>query len=236
MVHNSSELEELNIFPEIKNALPIQAEFRRRLLQAAESELPTILGRSVEKWKKHAGGISSYRYFTFGPSGSGDKLHAENGLPFFDVLIHGSRRWLLMTEEEMERVATKAREALEFDKTSAYMFFEEKLPELKEEFGLKNYVEANQQAGDLIIVPSGWYRVSLELADSISYYETILSEKETLKAVIDNNVWRPQFRQYQLAFCYKPEDVDKLPGVTKGSQLGNWLTEAVGKVNHDESV
>merc|ERR1712060_884271 len=125
-------------------------------------------------------------------SGSGGKLHAENGLPFFDVLIHGSRRWLLLQEKEMQRVAEKAREALEFDKTSAYMFFEEKLPELKEEFGLKKYVEINQQSGDLVIVPSGWFRVSLSLADSISYYETILSQRETLKAVTDNNVWRPQ--------------------------------------------
>ena len=90
----------------------------------------------------------------------------------------------------MERVAAKAREALEFDKTSAYMFFEEKgleiqvvrwlntlgrsgqekLPELREEFGLKKFVEANQGPGDLIIVPSGWFRVSLALADSFSYY------------------------------------------------------------------
>merc|ERR1711988_887599 len=131
--------------------------------------------RSARRWKAKTGQLS-YRYFTFGPSGSGDKLHAENGLPFFDVLIHGSRRWLLMKEE-----------ALEFDKTSAYMFFEEKLPELKEEFGLKKYVECNQNAGDLVIVPSGWFRVSLSLADSISYYETLLSEKETLGVVTDNN-------------------------------------------------
>merc|ERR1719159_1894631 len=123
-----------------------------------------------------------YQHFTFGPSGSGGKLRMENSLPFFDILIHGSKRWLMMTEEEMERVAQKAREALEFDKTSAYMFFEEKLPELKEEFGLKKYVECNQDAGDMVIVPSGWFRVSLSLADSISYYETILSEKNALSA------------------------------------------------------
>merc|ERR1712151_534595 len=100
--------------------------------------------------------------------------------------------------------------------TSAYMFFEEKLPELIEEFGLKKYQEANQQPGDLIIVPSGWYRVSLSLADSISYYETIMSEKGTLKAVVDNNVWRPQFQQFRLAFCYDKSDLTKLPGVTSG--------------------
>jgi len=235
MVRNVSELQELNIFPEIRNALPLQAEFRRRLLEAAGSELSIILGKGAEKWRRRTGSIS-YQYFVFGPSGSGDKLHAENGLPFYDILIHGSRRWLLLTEAEMERVAAKAREALEFDKTSAYMFFEEKLPELREEFGLKKYFEANQEAGDLLFVPSGWYRVSLSLADSISYYETLLSEKATLTAVTDNNVWRPQFRQYQLAYCYDPKDLHKLPGVEKGGQLDRWLKDAVGKVRPDEAV
>jgi len=237
MAHNSSELQELAIFPEIQNALPLQADFRRRLLDAAGDELDVILGgaKAAAKWKAKTGQMS-YRYFTFGPSGSGDKLHAENGLPFFDILIHGSKRWLLMTEDEMERVAQKAREALEFDKTSAYMFFEEKLPELKEEFGLKKFVEINQQPGDLVIVPSGYYRVSLALADSISYYETILSEKATLSTVTDSSVWRPQFRQYQLAYCYDTKDLHKLPRVEKGSQLHSWLGEAIGKVKHEEAV
>ena len=116
---------------------------------------------------------SQLRYFVFGPSGSGEKLHAEQGLPYYDVLIHGYRRWLLMTEEEIQRVAKKAKEALEFQETSAYMFFEEKLPELTEEFGLKKYIQANQEVGDVIFVPPGWFRVSLSLMDSISFYETL---------------------------------------------------------------
>lgn len=178
----------------------------------------------------------SFQHFTFGPSGSGDKLHAENGLPFFDVLIHGSRRWLLLKEDEMQRVADKAKEALEFQKTSAYMFFEEKLPELKEEFGLKKYVEANQNPGDLIIVPSGWFRVSLSLADSISYYETVLSEKDLLKIVTDQQIWKPQFQRYQLAFCYDSKDMYKLPGVEAGSEFANWLSNAISQVKHEEKI
>lgn len=235
MAPNSSELAPFSIFPEIKNVLPIQAEFKKRLLEAGSDELTAILGKGVKKWMKNTGRLD-YQFFTFGPSGSGDKLHAENGLPFFDVLIHGSRRWLLLKEEEMERVAQKAREALEFDKTSAYMFFEEKLPELKEEFGLKKYVECNQNAGDLVIVPSGWFRVSLSLADSISYYETLLSEKRTLEIVTDNNVWRPQFRQYSLAFCYDADSLGKLPGVSGDPKFANWLSNALKEVKLDELI
>merc|ERR1712217_359093 len=235
MIHNASELESLQIFKEIKNALPLQADFRSRLLAAGDSELDSIIGKGAKKWKRNTARLS-FNSFTFGPSGSGDKLHAENGLPFFDILIHGSRRWLLLTSEEMNRVAAKAREALEFDKTSAYMFFEEKLPELKEEFGLKKYVEANQNAGDMVIVPSGWFRVSLALADSISYHELILSQKNMLKAINENNVWKPQFRQYQLAYCYEPKDMHTLPGVDKGGQLDEWLKQAIAKVKTEEAI
>lgn len=235
MVHNSSELEELNVFKELKNALPLQAEYRRRLLEASGSEINAIMGKGAEKFKRSAGQMS-YQFFVFGPSGSGDKLHAENGLPFYDVLIHGSKRWLLLQEDEMNRVAEKAREALEFDKTSAYMFFEEKLPELREEFGLKKFVEANQQAGDMIIVPSGWFRVSLALADSISYYQTLLTDPQIFDAVVGNQVWRPNFRQFQLAFCYDPQDIQKLPQMSKGSQMTSWLENAMIKAKSEEVI
>ncbi|CAD7970213.1 unnamed protein product, partial [Amoebophrya sp. A25] len=144
----------------------------------------------------------NFRYFVFGPSGSGNKLQSENGLPFYDVLVHGYRRWLLVTEEEVQAVAEKAREALEFQQTSAYMFFEEKLPELKEEFGLKKYVEVNQEPGDIIFVPPGWFRVSLALADSISYYEQLLYQPPVVEAIVRNTVWNPAYRQFNLAFCY----------------------------------
>lgn len=172
-----------------------------------ENEMKKILGkREGEAFiKQHASG--NFRYFVFGPSGSGEKLKAENGLPFFDVLIQGYRRWLLVTEDEVQKVANKAKEALEFQQTSAYMFFEEKLPELKEEFGLKNYIEVNQEPGDVIFVPSGWFRVSLSLADSISYYEQMLYQPRVVEDIVRNTVWNPQMRQFNLAFCYKPDEV-----------------------------
>jgi hypothetical protein len=231
---NASELDELNIFPEIRNALPLITQFRQDLLAKGDAEIQQILGAKFAK--KFLRETQDNKFFTFGPSGSGDKLHAENGLPFYDVLIFGSRRWLLLTEAEMERVAVKAREALEFDKTSAYMFFEEKLPELKEEFGLKKFVEINQEAGDLVFVPSGWFRVSLSLADSISYYETLLSEPATIATVTNNNVWEPKMRQYQLAFCYDPSDLGQLPGAQRGTKLGDWLFEAISKVKVEEAL
>jgi len=233
MMRNASDETDLKVFPELKNALPVQSEFRKKLMAAAGDELKKVLGKGAKRWIKTKG-QTSHHFFTFGPSGSGANLHAENGLPFYDILIHGTRRWLLMGEEEMHRVAEKAKEALEFDKTSAYMFFEEKLPELREEFGLKKYQEINQESGDLVFVPSGWFRVSLSLADSISYYETLLSDPDILKAVAASNVWRPQFGHHQLGLCYGAEGVSKLPKMEKQRQ--DWLKSALGQVKIEEEI
>ncbi|CAD7944651.1 unnamed protein product [Amoebophrya sp. A120] len=204
------------------------------------SELQKILGKKEgsDFLKQQAAG--DFRYFVFGPSGSGDKLHAENGLPFYDVLLHGFRRWLLVTEDEVQQVAEKAREALEFQQTSAYMFFEEKLPELKEEFGLKKYIEVNQEPGDIIFVPPGWFRVSLSLADSISYYEQLLYQPPVVEAIVRNTVWNPQHRQFNLAFCYEPEDaVEKIKAQeTKFDRLNEksyqWLDQQVRQVQDSD--
>jgi len=97
-------------------------------------------------------------------------------------------------------------------------------------------VECNQGPGDLVIVPSGWFRVSLALADSISYYETILQGKETLASLTDNNVWRPQSRQYRLAYCYTASTIDELPNVKGNAGLQNWLKKAIEQVSDDEAI
>lgn len=123
------------------------------------------------------------------------------------MLIHGHRRYLFVDEEELQAVGEKAKEALEFRSTSAYMFFEEKLVELREEFGFKKYFEVNQQPGDVIFVPPGWFRVSLSLADSISYYEQLLYQPRVVESIVRNTVYNPWRRQWNLAFCYEPDEV-----------------------------
>merc|ERR1712032_13571 len=137
-------------------------------------------------------------------------------------------------DSEMERVAVKAREALEFDKTSAYMFFEEKLPELKEEFGLKKYVEINQNPGDLVISPPGWYRVSLSLADSISYMETVLSDDAHVGSFVNNQVWNPGMRVFNLAFCYDRNELKELVG--EDQRLEQFLKSSLAQTSTDANL
>ena len=56
-----------------------------------------------------------------------------------------------MGPAEADKVAARAREALQT--SSAFMFFEEKLPELVDEYGLKDYSECNQEPGELVWIP-----------------------------------------------------------------------------------
>lgn len=49
-------------------------------------------------------------------------------------------------------------------------------------------------------------------------------------------MWRPQFRQYRLAYCYTPSTVDELPGMKENSGLRNWLKQAIQKVQLEEAI
>ena len=86
-----------------------------------------------------------------------------------------------------------AREVLE--PASGFMFFEQQLGELIEDFGLgakgKKYWEINQEVGDLLYVPPSLVRVSVNLEDSFSYFERLHTSQATAQAAVDGNIWAP---------------------------------------------
>ena len=71
--------------------------------------------------------------FVFGPAGSGEQLRQEQ-TPFADALVHGKRRWFLMAPKDFITLREKAKDSLE--PGSAFMFFEQQMEELTEDFGL----------------------------------------------------------------------------------------------------
>jgi len=225
-VRDPDELENFNIFPGMKNSFSDFKKWNIGIMEhLTQSNATKKALNEREKEFFDDNQEVQYRFFTFGPSGSGEKLHMENNLPFFDVLIHGMRRWLLVKSEEVDKVAAKAKEAMEFRQTSAYMFFEEKLPELVEEFGLKNYVEVNQEPGDVMVVPQGWYRVSLSLADSISYYEQLLKSDKIISEYVNHHTWFPRYNMWRLGYCFDPKEVVKGTGGLSSAKDNHWLEE-----------
>eukprot|EP00756_Hemistasia_phaeocysticola_P063249 Hpha_TRINITY_DN6735_c0_g1::TRINITY_DN6735_c0_g1_i1::g.111060::m.111060 len=233
---NDAELAQFGVFGDLKNTLHAMGQFKQNFIAAGGKALAGALGlkqKAFQSWAARK--RQSFQYVVMGPSGSGEKLRAEEGLPFFDILVHGARRWLLVEKKHLMQVAKKAQEALEFQETTAYMFFEEKLPELKEEFGFKKFVEVNQGAGDLIVVPPGWYRVSLSTSDSVSFYETVLTDPDLLKSIVEQDVFLPQLNRYDLAFCYPPAELPDLPGF-KDKDKKKRLAQAVERVALDERV
>jgi len=64
----------------------------------------------------------------------------------------------------------------------------------------------------VIFVPPGWFRVSLSLADSISYYEQLLYQVPVVESIVRNTIWNPNYRQFNLGFCYPPSKVGEETG------------------------
>jgi hypothetical protein len=93
---------------------------------------------------------------------------------------------------------------------SAFMFFEQQLGELIEDFGMgkkgKKYFECNQEPGDLLFVPGSLVRVSLNLEDSISYFEHLHTSQQAAQEQIDSKLWAPASGRvpdgFNAAVCY----------------------------------
>lgn len=148
----------------------------------------------------------SSRNIVFGPSGSGSSMRQE-GMPFADGLVFGSRRWFIMTPTAYMKLKNKAGD--DFQPGSAFGFFEDMYAELKEEFDMSIGVEHGvfecvQQPGDIVYVPSGVVRTSLTTSDSISYKQDVLLNLNQVSQLGNSIVWQPMRQNWNAAMCYSP--------------------------------
>lgn len=133
------------------------------------------------------------------------------------MLIHGQRRWLVGKTSDLQKLAEKAAQlgGVAFERSTAYLFFEDKLNELKEEFGFDNFADIMQEPGDLLLIPKGYSTVSLSLQDSLSYREIYHGSEEQLERQLDAQLWQPPFG-YDFAFCLDKKDLRELIGNEQG--------------------
>ena len=155
----------------------------------------------IQEMEKH-----SSRRIVFGPSGSGSSMRQES-MPFADALVHGRRRWFLLTPPAYMKLKKEAGD--DFTPGSAFSFFEDVYAELKEDFemevGMKHGIyECDQGPGDIMYVPAGLVRTSLTLADSISYKQELLLGMEQVTQYVDSRVWMPMQQIWNAAMCYLP--------------------------------
>merc|ERR1711871_1226778 len=143
-------------------------------------------------WEMILADSTSSPLLALGPSGSGEQMRQE-GRDFVDGLIHGRRRWLFIDPIPFNKLRESAKEVLE--PASAFMFFEQQLGELVEDYGLgernKAYFECNQEPGDLLFVPGSLVGVSLNLEDSISYFEHLVTSGRAARQRVDSELWNP---------------------------------------------
>ena len=162
----------------------------------------------------------SSRSIVFGPSGSGSSM-AQIGMPFADALVHGRRRWFILTPQAYIKLKKSAGD--DFQPGSAFSFFEDMYAELKEEFGMKigikhGIYECNQGPGDIVYIPAGLVRTSLTLADSISYKQELLLSMEQVSQYVDARVWFPRRQTWNAAMCYSPLETWNKKGTMKKKQ------------------
>mmetsp|Transcript_43588 Transcript_43588/g.102458 ORF Transcript_43588/g.102458 Transcript_43588/m.102458 type:complete len:552 (+) Transcript_43588:1-1656(+) len=173
---------------------------------------------------------SSSKYFTFGPAGSGEQLRQE-GMPFSDALVHGKRRWFLMAPKDFTTLREKAKDVLE--PASAFMFFEQQMEELVEEYGLggkkMKFWECNQNPGEIIYIPGDTIMTSLNLDNSFSYKQHIATSKASVAERVDSNIWVPESGMiptgYQFAACFGQVDLQ-----AAGSMLGKQVNPMQGQI------
>jgi len=147
------------------------------------------------------------RFYVIGPAGSGEVLRQE-GRNFVDALVHGKRRWFFMQPEPFMKLRETAKDVLEA--VSAFMFMEQQFGELKEDYGLggkgMEYLECNQEAGDLMFVPGNLIMTSLSLEDSFSYKQHVAASKDEVLRAVNSQIWMPESGQvpagYQASACH----------------------------------
>jgi hypothetical protein len=166
----------------------------------------------------------SSRNIVFGPSGSGSSMRQE-GMPFVDGLVHGRRRWFIMTPQAYTKLKKLAGD--DFTPGSAFSFFEDMYAELKEEFDMSIGVEhgiyeCNQGPNDIVYIPAGVVRTSLTLSDSISYKQDVLLNMNQVYQLSNQLVWQPMRQQWNGAMCYSP--VEKWGKIKKKSLTQNKLS------------
>lgn len=114
----------------------------------------------------------------------------------------------------------KAKDVLE--PGSAFMFFEQQLEELTEDFGLggkkMKFWECNQLPGEIIYIPAATIMTSLNIHDALSYKQSIAPSAEAVVARVNSNIWAPESGVipggYQFAACF-----DNLDLAAAGSML-----------------
>jgi hypothetical protein len=201
-----SELKGLQLIPsgltDVTSDLAAWAKNSSKLIKPVLQDNGAPTG--AEDWADDLKRLTDLRQFVFGPSGSGKNVDTQGSL-YYDILIHGERRWLIGKTKDLQEVAEKAAQAggVAFDRSSAYMFFEDKLAELAEEAGFEKFVEVNQMPGDIIVVPQGYSSISLALQDAISFREVVA---DSAQPQLDAALWNPPF-SYTYVFCLSGADL-----------------------------
>jgi hypothetical protein len=172
------------------------------------------------------------RRIVLGPAGSGTQMK-YTGVPLFDSLVHGSRRWFALSPKKRSELL----KASDGGFGTAFNFFEDKYAELQDDHDMKvdakdGIWECSQEAGEFIYIPVGTYRTSLSLQDSISYSQELLMHKSHVTKYVEATLWQPQSQTWTAGVCLTASQMERLPGIDEIGISPNGLVEAMREQLH----
>lgn len=209
--------------------------FKQERMPEIEQEIGMLLRKKALHFMMEQIDIE-YQHLNMGPAGSGGRIETGYGSSIMDMLVHGSRRWVFISEDEVNLAAGDGGSDLSFMFDSAWGFFTRGADEFQGTFN--NWLEVNQEAGDVVFVPLGWAKASLNLEDSASYVEKFVHNQQGIDEIVGRQIWGPDFEGYDtwnLGFCHAVDDYpDNLPSL--GSvERNQWYTGEMNQAQPHET-
>jgi len=193
---------------------------------------------TAERWAHEQTQDADSRYLNFGPSGAGEQLAlTRRNRPNMDVLLRGRRRHVFIAYETYRKLKQKAGD--DFMPAAAFSFFETQYDELVHEFDFGRessglpFWECEQQANEVLYLPSKVVRVSLNLEDSLSFGMDVADSPEDFGDAIENSVWAPNANAFNLAVCVEAKHLHALPGWSNEKIKKQGLTELTKQLRPD---
>ncbi|KAF4658129.1 hypothetical protein FOL47_008149 [Perkinsus chesapeaki] len=215
-----SETENCEVELPVKSWLPTDAslDFNTRYDRMGELLLKPNSWARLMSWREHLIEAAWDDITSVIEAASGDDMNkASHSSPILSKLDFSQRDHLFnaFTSSHRKLVVGPSGSGGDLKRTPTGEAME-KFIELREEFGLRNYRECQQNPGDVVFVPKGSWSVALSTTDSISIRESYVNNEnaEALAGLIHRRVFDPEANVYSKIFCLDEEEIEVQPNLT----------------------
>lgn len=138
--------------------------------------------------------FTSRQWLLIGGENSGLSFHQDPfGCCAWNALLKGRKRWAFYPPGQKPpgtQFRQGDKDTIEYDSVSSLSWFKEVLPTLS---GDDKPIEAVQEAGDIIYIPSGWWHCVINLTESVAYTQNVINRGNVKVAASQLKTFEPRF-------------------------------------------